>query len=367
MKKFPIYYLLAFLGLSKKQSKETISMFFLVLMIVIISLLGHFVKYIILIFSEFNKIMFSSVVINTIVVCLVGWIIYYLFFPVFEFFYYKSKTFLAIKQSIDKNVDKCNLLNMHIDYLKHSNIKIKSTDFGISDYKDNSIYKYNRPELKKLKYDNNVYDCSLSICKSAQQQPFKYLCKYFDFDISETFLTNVENTLNNFLAAEQGKVLLIQERNRILDIIKEKIPYILIKYRLDKLVTKLGFDFVDFNKPYFPKYTFRYISPGGNSSMVCDIFLDVCNLEKLIQYVAKCIDYKNSIQGQRVLMTHSLREKIKKRDSYTCQHCGLSINDEPNLLLEIDHIIPVSKGGKTEENNLQTLCWKCNRHKSNKI
>ncbi|MBR5502670.1 MAG: HNH endonuclease, partial [Oscillospiraceae bacterium] len=44
-----------------------------------------------------------------------------------------------------------------------------------------------------------------------------------------------------------------------------------------------------------------------------------------------------------------------------------STHAEPNLLLEIDHIIPVSKGGVTEEGNLQTLCWKCNRAKSNKI
>ena len=40
---------------------------------------------------------------------------------------------------------------------------------------------------------------------------------------------------------------------------------------------------------------------------------------------------------------------------------------EPNLLLEIDHIIPVAKGGLTEESNLQTLCWKCNRAKSDKL
>ena len=33
----------------------------------------------------------------------------------------------------------------------------------------------------------------------------------------------------------------------------------------------------------------------------------------------------------------------------------------------LDHIIPVSKGGCTVEDNLQTLCWKCNRAKSNKM
>ncbi|WP_411815422.1 HNH endonuclease [Kurthia gibsonii] len=39
----------------------------------------------------------------------------------------------------------------------------------------------------------------------------------------------------------------------------------------------------------------------------------------------------------------------------------------PNLLLEIDHIIPISKGGMSSEDNLQTLCWKCNRSKGAKI
>lgn len=66
-------------------------------------------------------------------------------------------------------------------------------------------------------------------------------------------------------------------------------------------------------------------------------------------------------------MTTSLREKIKIRDNYTCCFCGNSVAKEPNLLLEIDHIIPISKNGSTTEDNLQTLCWKCNRSKGNKI
>ena len=73
-----------------------------------------------------------------------------------------------------------------------------------------------------------------------------------------------------------------------------------------------------------------------------------------------------NIRQQRSRMTQALREKIKKRDNYTCQICGLSTQQEPHLLFEIDHIIPVSKGGLTEENNLRTLCWMCNRAKSDK-
>ena len=66
-------------------------------------------------------------------------------------------------------------------------------------------------------------------------------------------------------------------------------------------------------------------------------------------------------------MTPQLREAILRRDNWTCQCCGNSIFREPNLLLEVDHIIPVSAGGKTEPSNLQTLCWKCNRSKSDNI
>ncbi|MFC5731548.1 MULTISPECIES: HNH endonuclease [Nocardioides] len=49
-----------------------------------------------------------------------------------------------------------------------------------------------------------------------------------------------------------------------------------------------------------------------------------------------------------------------------CRHCAVSLADEPHLLLEVDHIVPVSKGGLSTPENLQTLCWRCNRRKSNK-
>lgn len=66
-------------------------------------------------------------------------------------------------------------------------------------------------------------------------------------------------------------------------------------------------------------------------------------------------------------MTSKLRTFIKERDKYTCQYCSISVTDEPHLLLEIDHKTPLSKGGMTAKDNLQTLCWKCNRSKSNKL
>ena len=40
---------------------------------------------------------------------------------------------------------------------------------------------------------------------------------------------------------------------------------------------------------------------------------------------------------------------------------------EPHLLPEVDQVVPVSKGGLTAEDNLQTPCWRGNRTKSNKL
>lgn len=65
---------------------------------------------------------------------------------------------------------------------------------------------------------------------------------------------------------------------------------------------------------------------------------------------------------QRRLMTKELRKAIMERDNYTCQICGKYMPD--GVGLQIDHIVPVSKGGTTVASNLQVLCSKCNRRKS---
>ncbi len=68
---------------------------------------------------------------------------------------------------------------------------------------------------------------------------------------------------------------------------------------------------------------------------------------------------------QRALMSDGLRYSILKRDGFRCCICGSSQAD--GVKLEVDHIIPVSKGGKTIADNLQTLCERCNRGKGNSL
>lgn len=56
-----------------------------------------------------------------------------------------------------------------------------------------------------------------------------------------------------------------------------------------------------------------------------------------------------------------IRAAVLVRDGGRCRGCGSARN------LEIDHIVPVCKGGDSEEPNLQTLCRRCNRRKWKKL
>ena len=60
----------------------------------------------------------------------------------------------------------------------------------------------------------------------------------------------------------------------------------------------------------------------------------------------------------------TVRFEVFKRDKFTCQYCGASA---PEVILEVDHIQPVSKGGTDDLLNLITSCRDCNRGKRNKV
>jgi hypothetical protein len=60
-----------------------------------------------------------------------------------------------------------------------------------------------------------------------------------------------------------------------------------------------------------------------------------------------------------------LRWTVLKRDNFSCTKCGASPAKNPIIILHVDHIIPWSKGGETNIENLETLCEKCNLGKSN--
>jgi hypothetical protein len=63
-------------------------------------------------------------------------------------------------------------------------------------------------------------------------------------------------------------------------------------------------------------------------------------------------------------ISNSLRFEVFQRDQHTCQYCGRRV---PEVELEVDHVIPVARGGTDAFENLITSCRECNSGKSAKL
>lgn len=62
-------------------------------------------------------------------------------------------------------------------------------------------------------------------------------------------------------------------------------------------------------------------------------------------------------------ITKKIRFEVFKRDEFTCTYCG---QKPPAVVLEVDHVIPVARGGQDAIENLTTSCFDCNRGKSDR-
>lgn len=113
------------------------------------------------------------------------------------------------------------------------------------------------------------------------------------------------------------------------------------------------------------KIKIYYRSPRGRNYYEKQGKFDYEKLSLVYKDWSKKQDYRISSKYERSLMSDSLRYDVFTRDHYRCCICGASQKD--GVTLHVDHIIPVSKGGKTVMSNLQTLCDRCNLGKSNKI
>jgi hypothetical protein len=64
--------------------------------------------------------------------------------------------------------------------------------------------------------------------------------------------------------------------------------------------------------------------------------------------------------NKRESLSKKLRFEVFKRDNFQCQYCGKS---PPVVILEVDHVVPVSAAGKNTIDNLLCSCFDCNRGK----
>lgn len=209
---------------------------------------------------------------------------------------------------------------------------------------------------------NKTVRCSRAIVSNSTYNPTKYLLKYSNIEKTVDDIEKLEFISNFMIKYETFTEKMDETRHQI----KNSLP---VFYKIFADEDKLPYTVcgLDYNLAYIKKpfLHFLYISPAGRNNDENKLIIDAQTIKMLTNEISSSINRKGHSKLQRSMMTNDLREAVKNRDNYTCCKCGNSVYNEPNLLLEVDHIVPVSKGGKTEASNLQTLCWRCNRRKSN--
>ncbi len=108
----------------------------------------------------------------------------------------------------------------------------------------------------------------------------------------------------------------------------------------------------------------EYTSPMGQSHHEEEFNYSQNDILDLIKKAEEIKKHRETSQYQRSLLTPSMRYDIMQRDNFKCVLCGASVSD--GVSLEVDHIVPIARGGKTEPSNLRTLCHACNAGKSDK-
>lgn len=279
--------------------------------------------------------------------------------------YYESSDFLKIKETCEVLMSTQREFNEYII----EKVQMVSRLFGTRVVRNETInadeYNYIRPYKKTV--TPFTAEVSATVFASAENNPLEYVVKNFYPNKS----LYPEQILKLYSLVEELETL--KDAKRIIENYKAEyqqyigeVPQFIMEHDESGFYSKLGFANID-ERVFAVEYKFSYTSGGGMAQRTFTVPMTEETIAQLIKVLESKLTASAFAREQRNLMTTKLRESIKRRDDFTCRSCGNSIYKESNLLLEIDHIIPVAKGGCTVEENLQTLCWKCNRSKGDKI
>lgn len=100
--------------------------------------------------------------------------------------------------------------------------------------------------------------------------------------------------------------------------------------------------------------------PKFFTEMSCKIFGHICPVFFSGEEITETKTLRNNSRN----IPRDVLIKVIKRDGQICQKCFKHV---PETEIELDHIIPISKGGPTSVENLRVLCINCNRTKLNSI
>lgn len=279
--------------------------------------------------------------------------------------YYESPEFLKIKEIYEV------LMSSQKEFNEYIREKVKSISclFGTRVVRSETInddeYNYIRPYKKII--TPFTAEVSAAVFASAENDPIEYIVKYFypNKNLYPEQIQKLYGLVEELETLRDAKQIIENYKVEYQQYLGD-VPDFIIENDESGFYSRLGFAIID-ESVLTVEYKFSYTSGGGMAQRMFAVPMTEETIAELIKVLEGKLTASAFAKEQRTLMTKKLREYIKKRDNFTCCSCGNSMYIEPNLLLEIDHIIPIVKGGRTIEDNLQTLCWKCNRAKSDKI
>lgn len=279
--------------------------------------------------------------------------------------YYGSSDFERIKETCRAMMDSQREFNEYIVAKVHSISELFGSRVTRNETINTDEYQYIRPYKKEI--TPFTAEVSATVFASAENDPLGYVVKYF-YPNKAMYPDQIRKL---HLLIQELETL--REARQIIQRHKEyyrqylgTVPDYVMEYDEAGFYSRLGFANVD-ESVLVVEYKFSYTSGGGMAQRSFTIPMTEENIIALIKILEGKLTIAAFAKEQRLLMTKKLRDHIKSRDNYTCCSCGNSVYLEPNLLLEIDHIVPIAKGGCTVNENLQTLCWKCNRSKGDKL
>jgi hypothetical protein len=279
--------------------------------------------------------------------------------------YYASNDFAQIKETCNLLTQSRKEFNEYIDEKAQSISRLFGTRVVRNETQNEDTYNYVRAYKKSI--TPFTAEVSSNVFGSAENNPIGYIVKYFYPNKSQykEQIQKLRVLIEELETLKEAKVI-IDNYKKDYDQYIQNVPDYVLENDEDGFYSRLGLAIID-EAILNVEYKFTYTSDGGMAQRSFTVPMNEENIIELINHLESKLSMEVLAKEQRALMTTKLRTYIKERDKYTCCQCGNSTHEEPNLLLEIDHIIPISKGGLTQEDNLQTLCWKCNRSKGAKI
>ena len=245
----------------------------------------------------------------------------------------------------------------YIEYIKSNSVTLKKLLDLNNKYR---FYKITANAKRTQDYDNKIYYDSIS-CED-------YLIYQLQFE----------------------QYVVLKEMNYVAINKREYVKYC----EEIKSIKNLG-EFENFNNRLNKKYLLRLeellfeeglLVPQLSFSISVVLYLTTLKGEKItakwasfeegqIRELIKKLNYKRGnfyndrgiwdaiCRVERGKVSNKMRFAIYERDGYRCKICGRT---DREVNLEIDHIKPIAKGGKSTYDNLQTLCVYCNKEKGDK-